>query len=260
MQELHSSVDNSPQTTKKPWHKTWWGYALQFFLWPFTITYYVWKNDKWSKKSKIIGLSIFWIVVLAAGQAADNAPKTSVPSAPTQANSAPVESTPPAPQVSDEEQKLKHQDAVKKFEEEMYATEKSASAAFEEFKNAAADFSSNDKTTFDLYELAKTAKAECKKAQLVYGTMRTPDDLPKDVKQHLKEAATNLSTSYYTKGQALDQALLYLEENKLSALSEYKENMNMADGFMFKGVAELMKAKELVGLPMVEQSDSTTPN
>lgn len=236
---------------KKPWHKTWWGYAIQFFLFPLTVTYYVWKS-KMPTVAKVLVLGVFWVIVIAFGNASDSSSQTATQ--PTQ-NSQPVEQeVSVTPTASDEELKKKHQEMVKQFEQELYSIEKPASTSLKAFAEASANFETNDATTFDLYEMAKRAKDYTKQAQLAYGRLSPNKELPKEVKDHLNKAANNMSTAYFTKGQALDHAMKYLEDNKLSELSEYKDSMAMADRFTLDGVAELMKAKDLVGIPLVEET------
>lgn len=49
---------------KKPWYKNWWGILLiVLFLWPFFLTYWVWKK-KWNIKVRAGLIAAFWLFVL----------------------------------------------------------------------------------------------------------------------------------------------------------------------------------------------------
>lgn len=53
----------------KPWYKKWWGIlAIVLFLWPFLLTYWIWKK-KWNIKVRIGLIAVFWIfglIILAS--------------------------------------------------------------------------------------------------------------------------------------------------------------------------------------------------
>lgn len=48
---------------KKPWYKTWWGIlAIVFFLWPFFLTYWVWKQN-WTLKTRYALIGAIWFFI-----------------------------------------------------------------------------------------------------------------------------------------------------------------------------------------------------
>lgn len=53
----------------KPWYKKWWGIILIIlFLWPFFLTYWIWKRN-WNIKVRVGLITAFWLfglIVLAA--------------------------------------------------------------------------------------------------------------------------------------------------------------------------------------------------
>lgn len=47
----------------KPWYKKWWGITLiVLFLWPFFLTYWVWKRN-WNKKARVAVIVAFWMFI-----------------------------------------------------------------------------------------------------------------------------------------------------------------------------------------------------
>lgn len=48
----------------KPWHKTWWGFLLLFCLWPFSLTYWIWKRN-WQSKTRIFLITFLWIFLIS---------------------------------------------------------------------------------------------------------------------------------------------------------------------------------------------------
>lgn len=45
----------------KPWYKKWWGIlAIVLFLWPFFLTYWIWKRD-WHLIIKVGLIAVFWL-------------------------------------------------------------------------------------------------------------------------------------------------------------------------------------------------------
>jgi hypothetical protein len=246
---MSEQTEDTKHEVKKPWYKTWWGFILLIIVWPITITVWVWNNKSWSKKNKIIALSIFWILIISLSQTGDNTAKVTSNDEPQILEQPEVQATP-----NPEENSQKNQELVLSFEQQLFETEKNAAQAIESFKEASANFETSDATTFDLYQLAKNAKEESKVAQLAYGRMSIPKELPNDVKKELEGSASDMSTAYFTKGQALDLAMQYLDESKPSLLSEYTEKIKLADQFTLTAVSKLFKAKEMVGLPLVEDS------
>lgn len=46
-----------------PWYKKWWGVLLIIlFLWPFFLTYWIWKRN-WDKKARIAVIIAFWMFI-----------------------------------------------------------------------------------------------------------------------------------------------------------------------------------------------------
>ncbi len=45
---------------KKPWFKTGWGLVLLICFFPFTLTYWLWKQEKWGKR-RLIVIATMWI-------------------------------------------------------------------------------------------------------------------------------------------------------------------------------------------------------
>lgn len=51
----------------KPWYKKWWGIlTIILFLWPFFLTYWIWKK-KWNIKLRVVLISVFWLFILIIG-------------------------------------------------------------------------------------------------------------------------------------------------------------------------------------------------
>lgn len=49
---------------KKKWYKTWWGIILLVLFWPFSLTYWVWKQ-KWQLWTRIVVIALIWIFFFA---------------------------------------------------------------------------------------------------------------------------------------------------------------------------------------------------
>lgn len=159
-----------------------------------------------------------------------------------------------AKQKADDEAKKQLQNTVTGFEQKIYDMEKPATAALKNFQQSLLDFGNGKITINDAYESASNAKKACDDTQYAYGTLSTPDGLPDDVNKLLKDAAEDLSTSYYTRSEALKAIMKYFDDQKPSEVQDYKDNMKMADSFTMSGVGKIFEAKSKVGIDISAQN------
>lgn len=61
--------------TKKKWYKTWWGVILLILFWPFSISYWIWKQ-KWHLRTRLIVLGLLWVAIFIIGHSDSNRPRT----------------------------------------------------------------------------------------------------------------------------------------------------------------------------------------
>lgn len=83
---------------KKAWYKSWWGIIILILFWPFSLSYFIWKKNSFSKKVKVGLLVILWIFVIIL-MASNSSDETKVnPQTETQAET-PAVSIQPIPSV-----------------------------------------------------------------------------------------------------------------------------------------------------------------
>jgi len=151
-------------------------------------------------------------------------------------------------QKEEEEETIEAQkQAVLDFEKQFFNIEKPTSLALQDFSNKAGKLGQGV-TVYDLYEAANKAKNACKNTQMIYTSLKIPDNIPDDVKKILKDAKSDLSTAYYSKSIAMDKAMKFLDEQKPSQMQEYKDEIKMADSFVINGVLKLTEAKQKIGI------------
>lgn len=153
----------------------------------------------------------------------------------------------------EEEKKKQDQDAVLKFEKEMYALEAELKPYLDSYQKALNGVSEGTVDIFTAYQATENAKEAAEELQLKYFKVDVPKDLPKEVKKELEDAKTDLSTAYYTKSKALGYVLKYFDDQKPSYMSKFQDEINTSDSFIMSGVLKIFKAKELVGLEVVEE-------
>ncbi|WP_110933795.1 hypothetical protein [Paenibacillus bouchesdurhonensis] len=132
---------------------------------------------------------------------------------------------------------------VDDFMQEISEAENKANPVFENYvekMNAAADGSAS---LLDAYEAAKKAKEQASQLHADFFKIKVPSDLPKDAKSLLEEAKTELSTAYFVREKAYKSAMAYLDEQKVSHLDAFKENMESSDKFMLSGATKMAQAK-----------------
>ncbi|MEK4369701.1 hypothetical protein MHI48_09550 [Paenibacillus sp. FSL H7-0942] len=161
-------------------------------------------------------------------------------------------------QKAKEEAKLKNEtDAAAKkanqkevlaFEKSVYALEETMSPIMNTYQEAMTGLGNGTVDIYTVYEATENAQKAAKHLQSKFYNLDVPENLPKDVKQMLNATASNLSTAYYSKGKAFDAVLEFLDDQKPSHMSKFKEEISMADSFVMKGILKLMEAKTAVGL------------
>jgi len=191
-----------------------------------------------SNKGKAIIIFIGFIAAASFDPSATSAP-TQV-NQPSQANTAEVK------QVSKpiEQQNNK--------QTELSAADKKA---LQEFYKKFADVPSNADKQYDLWSKSLTDGSSPATAYLNADViinlndkvrtdvrkLQSPAFLNEGDKEKIKEAITNLSTAYYTRNEALEQAKKYLNTQDLEALSKFKEKINLSSSFSMSAIASLME-------------------
>lgn len=229
-----------------------------------------WKNKILGFRSrtmwKMVTASIIYVTVLVkiissfsgTSDTATQAPaqETQTSSQSTQTNSAEEKKKADAEakqQAQEEAAKKKQlQQSVLQFEQKLYAIEKPATAAGDVYKKTADKMANGQATVFDLYAAATDAKNQAENVQVELAGVSVPDGLPSDVEDLLDESKQKLSTAYYSKKQAMDHAMKFLDEQKPSELQKAKEESQMAQSFIMDGVVKMMEAKEKMGIPIAD--------
>lgn len=155
--------------------------------------------------------------------------------------------------LQEEQKKKQDQDAVLKFEKDMYALEDEINPFMDAYQKALNGVSDGSVDIFTAYEVTENAKKAAEGIQRKYYNVEVPKDLPKEVKKELEDAKTDLATAYYTKAEAFGYVLKYFDDQKPSYMSKFQDEISASDSFIMSGVLKLFKAKELVGLEVVEE-------
>lgn len=226
----------------KPWFKKWWGILLLIALWPFSLTYYIWKKSSWNKNVRIAVTALIWIPVLIGG--ALNASETTAPS-----RSVPATNTPAVPNNVKQESAFDYaiyRDIVLSFEESVYRLEELPNQQIKQLQDKLVTFDTNDSTVYDIYALAKTTKETIENTRSKFYNLDVPQNLPQDIKSKLNSVVSNISLAYSTKSDAMNLLLEYLDDPKPSLIDKYKEKMDSSNGYTMQAVASLMEAKSMV--------------
>lgn len=56
-------MEDTQKTRKKPWYKTIWGMLVLLAVWPISLSYWIYKNNKLLKPVKIVSISLIWLLV-----------------------------------------------------------------------------------------------------------------------------------------------------------------------------------------------------
>jgi hypothetical protein len=154
---------------------------------------------------------------------------------------------PAVSQATGEELK-KQQDLVLAFEKQLLDIDKTAQVTISVMEQGFTDLAAGKISVNELYTLVKNARIAADTANNAYRALKVPDGLPKEIEKNLYDAKSSASTGYFTKKQALDAALRYLDDQKPSDLDEYQRKTELANNFILNAAIEIAKAKTSLGI------------
>lgn len=146
------------------------------------------------------------------------------------------------------EQSKQHQQDILDFEQSVYALEATVKPIMDNYQKIMLAVSEGNATIYDAYEAATNAKEAADHLQSEFFKLDVPKGLPKEVDSLLEDAKSDLSTAYYTKGNAFKAVLKFLDDQKPSNMQKFKDESSMSDSFIMSGVLKIMQAKEKVGI------------
>ncbi|APB70553.1 hypothetical protein PPYC1_09420 [Paenibacillus polymyxa] len=158
----------------------------------------------------------------------------------------------PDPKKEAADKKMKQQ-LVSDFEKTFFGVENNGSAVFNKYKSDMDSLGKGATDVLTVYGSTKNAKDTALSIMSQYNELEVPDALPSDVKDLLEQSKSHLATAYYSKSEAFDSVLSYLDEQKPSYMNDFEENIKLADQDTMQGVLKLMQAKEKVGLKITEK-------
>jgi hypothetical protein len=168
-----------------------------------------------------------------------------------------------AKKKADEEAKLEaqkqelemkqHQQAVLDFEKSVYDLEDTIEPIMDNYQKAMTGLGNGSVDIYTAYTAAKEARDACQYLQTKFYTMPIPEGLPEEIDALLSDASSDLGTAYYTKKEAMEYVLKFLDEQKPSYMDKFKEEISMSDQFMISGIAKIFDAKVKVGIDVTKE-------
>ncbi len=149
-----------------------------------------------------------------------------------------------------EEQKKVNQQTVLDFEQSAYDLEDTVKPIMDHYQKVMLAVSEGNATIYDAYDAATAAEKAAQNLQLAFSSLNIPKGLPKEVNELLKDARSDLSTGYYTKKEAFEAVLKFLDDQKPSNMQKFKDESSMSDSFIMSGVLKILEAKEKVGIDL----------
>lgn len=200
----------------------------------------------------------FWLIIVlvlgAIGNMGDNK-KEANPAAnsPTESvvkqedvakeeNSEPAVKEAASPQP-EEDKTEKYAAYIEEFEKTVLDIDTKAQPVFQDYvekMNGAADGSVS---LIDAYQAAKAAKSKASELHMKFSEVDVPSDLPKEVKSLLNDSKSDFSTAYFVREKAYKSAMAYLDEQKVSHIDSFKENLQSSDQFILSAVTKMTQAK-----------------
>lgn len=154
---------------------------------------------------------------------------------------------------AEEETKKKNQSDVTEFEQSVYSLEDSIDPIMTNYQTAMAGLADGSVDIFTVYEATENARDAANHLQSELRKVNVPDDLPKPAREALEAARLDLATAYYSKKEAFEAALKYLDDQKPSHMSKFKEEMEMSDSFVLSGISKIFEAKGEVGIDLTAE-------
>ncbi|MGR6763237.1 hypothetical protein ACU1JV_15470 [Paenibacillus sp. T2-29] len=188
--------------------------------------------------------------------ASDTGTKQSTPvdatqkSTPEKKIETPVAVSDPKKEAADKKMK---QQLVINFEKTFFSVENSGATVFNKYKSDMDSLGKGKTDVLTVYGSTKDAKDTALSLMSQYNELEVPNALPSEVKDLLEQSKRHLATAYYSKSEAFNSVLSYLDEQKPSYMNDFEENIKLADQDTMQGVLKLMQAKEKVGLKITEK-------
>ncbi|ULO09650.1 hypothetical protein H1230_13265 [Paenibacillus sp. 19GGS1-52] len=145
-----------------------------------------------------------------------------------------------------------NQTKVLEFEKSIYALEETMTPVMEAYKESMDGLGKGTVDIYTAYEATENARKAAKYLQNKFYGLSIPEGLPKEVEKLLSGTTSDMGTAYYSKVKAFDAVLKFLDEQKPSYMSKFKEEIDMSDSFVMSGVSKIIEAKTAVGLDIVE--------
>lgn len=150
------------------------------------------------------------------------------------------------------EAKEKQKTIVLDFEKSVYALEGEMKPYMEHYQKAMSGLGDGSVDIFTAYEATETAKNATTNIRTKFRALEISEELPKDVRKMLSGAKDDISTAYYSKGEALKAVMKFLDDQKPSHMSKFNEEIAMSDSFVLSGVSKILEAKIAVGIDLAE--------
>lgn len=240
---------------EKFYQKTWFIIASLILFWPVGVVL-LWVQKKFSLNIRVVVSIIFGLFFVTAITSGDDTTNTA-----SQYNSQSIqqkteEKTQQKPEQKAKEQNsvksIENQQLVKNFEKSIYDLENSIKPVMDKYQN---DMKNLGKTVsiYDAYSSANNARDAVKILKSKFYTVEIPDSLPEEIKNILEDVRSDLGTAYYSKEQAFEYVLKFLDDQKPSDMQKFKEETALADQFVLSGIAKLMDAKIKVGIDITKE-------
>ncbi|GKU76649.1 hypothetical protein [Paenibacillus sp. L3-i20] len=236
--------------------------AIGWIFVPYIMIFVSWKNLK--KPGKALGTT--WVVILLIAfigsrvETDTNLQTTSPGTAQTVKTSEPDKSKKvddsEAKKKADEQEKAKaekerikkNQSDVLAFEKTISTLEESLEPTLDNYYTALNGLADGSVDIFTAYEATEKARDASNTMRLKISNVDVPDTLPKKAKKALESGRSEISTAFYSKKKAFEAVLEYLDDQKPSHMSTFKDEIEMSDNFILRGTAYIIEAKQEVGI------------
>lgn len=220
-----------------------WGGLIWLLLGIAAIAvWYIWKKSKIKIIAKALGtVAIISISLVIGGMLASSS---------TDSTTSPADGQTAEQSEQSDGYTQEQKDLILAFESQVYAIEDKYKPIMTSYSNVMTKLGNGTANIFDAYSATTKAQQAVEAISSEYSDLKPSSKLPKDIRNKLSEASSELSTAYYIKTRAFKAIKQFLDNQKPSDFQKAQDEIKLADQFIYSAISKILEVKLMAGIDL----------